>query len=95
MILQKLLNYFSKSNNKQIRKLKKQLIKDFPDIHNHIIENYDNYMEGFYCVVYNVTKKPRCRICGNFTKFIDFDNGYEKYCTEISKHIKKVKDINI
>lgn len=71
--------------------------KLYPEFYKYIIGNFkgDKFSEKLYNYFYP-NNNHKCPICGNNTKFIDFKNGYHKYCciqcqgksTDVKNHRK-------
>lgn len=60
--------------------------KNYPDFYNYILKIYKDYSyakfsELVYCYKYNIKEHPKCPICGKNVPFLDFNRGYQRYCS--------------
>ena len=54
----------------------------YPDIYNEIMsKKMGSWSENLYCYFHNIDERPRCPICGKYTKFVNVKLGYSKYCS--------------
>ena len=65
----------------------------YPDFYKMIVENYhcDTWNENLYWYYNNLTDYPRCKNCGNKTKFINLKEGYRKFCSKKCSNSNKDK----
>ena len=78
-------------NSNQIRKLPK-----YANIHNYILNRYLDetcISTIIWRIYYNIEIRPKCKICGSFTKFDNKSKQYKKYCC--SKCAAKSDERNI
>lgn len=62
------------------------LQKRYPEFYNYILEVYKDYSyskfsELIYCYKHNIKEHPKCPICGKNVPFLDFNRGYQAYCS--------------
>lgn len=60
--------------------------KHHPDFFKYIMDTYANYSyikftELLYCIYNNIIDHPKCPICNKNVPFLDFNRGYQKYCS--------------
>lgn len=57
----------------------------YPKFYKYLIENFPknlSFSEKLYWYYNNIKDKPTCKICGKKVKFINFRDGYRKYCSQ-------------
>ena len=63
---------------------RKYLSKHYPDFLQHIDEKY-NYIESLkekiYLYIHNMEYPNKCKVCGQYTKYINSTKGYSTYCS--------------
>ena len=60
--------------------------KHYPDFYEYLLERYkdfkyNKFSELLYCYKNNIDIHPTCPICGKDVPFLDFNRGYQKYCS--------------
>jgi hypothetical protein len=108
--IQNILNIFINSGKKISTRLTYDFwIKNYPLIYDEMIEynainnlKCSNLSEIIYCVLHDITVKPKCNVCGiNITNYKNFNLGYVKTCSKkctnsdpdkIKKALKKYKE---
>lgn len=60
--------------------------KHYRDFYNYLLERYEGFKynkfsELLYCYKNNIDIRPTCPICGKDVPFLDFNRGYQKYCS--------------
>lgn len=62
--------------------------EEYKNYLNELYPNIDNYGEKIYLLKNNLTDKPLCKCgCGKYTKYINFNTGYNDYATNKCKRI--------
>lgn len=60
---------------------------------NNVYSDSENINERVYRYFYNITEIPKCPICGNKNKFINYAKGYSKHCSyKCTQQDKCVRD---
>ncbi len=72
--------------------------KNYNAFYNYLLTRYTDYKyikfsELVYCYKNDIDVHPVCPICGNPTPFLDFNRGYQKYCS--LKCSNSSKDVQI
>lgn len=72
------------------------LLNNYPEFLQHINNMYsdsETINERVYRYFYNITEIPKCPICGNKNKFINYSKGYTKHCSyKCTQQDKCVRD---
>lgn len=60
--------------------------KHYPEFYEYLLDTYKNYnytkfTELIYCYQNDIKEHPLCPICGKELPFLDFNRGYQKYCS--------------
>ena len=72
-------------------------MKHYPEFYNYIIKNYPDkpvkFIEKIYWYFNQLNDYPRCPICGGIPAFVNFVEGYRKYCSKscLNSDPKKVE----
>ena len=69
----------------QSTKYTKSIVKsDYPEFADFLENNYPkdlSWKQKMYWFYHELTDHPKCPICGGSVSFLDFTNGYRKYCS--------------
>ena len=68
--------------------------KHYPEFYNYLLEHYDwtsSISESLYAWKYNIKISPNCPICGKKNKFLGFNQGYSKYCSNKCSNSDPIK----
>lgn len=72
------------------------LLNNYPEFLqyiNNVYSDSENTNEKVYRYFYNITEIPKCPICGNKNKFINYAKGYTKHCSyKCTQQDKFVRD---
>ena len=65
----------------------------YPEFYKMIVENYhcDTWNENLYWYYNKLTDYPRCKTCGDKTKFINLKEGYREFCSKKCSNSNKDK----
>lgn len=72
---------YEKLNCNTIRELYIKI--HYSEFHQYIIDNYPKdltWPEKLYWYYHDLHERPKCKMCNNFVKFINFKIGYQEYC---------------
>ena len=68
---------------KHIKSLKNFIEKNYPELYKYLLDKYqdsEKFSEKIYRYLYKLDEIPKC-ICGNPVKFINFKEGYHRFCS--------------
>ena len=63
---------------------KRYLHNHYPEFEEYLSVHFnfvDKWSEKLYCYYHNIHSHPTCSMCGGFLRFINFNKGYNKYCS--------------
>lgn len=88
---------------KAIRGTKRYIRENYTEFYQYIEDYYPKnlqWKQKLYWFYNKINDYPVCPICGKKLNFLDFSNGYRKYCSPKCAHndpryIKSIEDSNI